>query len=128
MVCLLLLVWPTRSGADALFSYGFTPRGIGMGGALAATADDFAAAYYNPAGGAFQSRPSLGLGYMVTGSHLQGIGIDAPELDHTQGLIFGATLPLPFGSFLEERAALNLGIFLPNGMLLGIEEIGRAHV
>ncbi len=121
LVCLLIAVLPSSADADALFTYGFTPRGIGMGGAMAATADDYAAAYYNPAGGAFQTRPSLGLGYMVTGSQLQGIDIEAPELEHTQGLIFGTTLPLPFGSFLEERVALNLGIFLPNGMLLGIQ-------
>jgi len=94
---------------------------MGMGGAMAATADDFAASYYNPAGNAFQNKPNFGLGYLITGSSFTGYGIEAPELDETRGLIFGTTLPLPFGSFLKDRVSFGLAIFLPDGVLLGIK-------
>lgn len=57
----------TESRADVLFTYGYSPRGMGMGGAMTATADDFAASYYNPAGNAFQSQPNFGLGYLEIG-------------------------------------------------------------
>lgn len=120
LVGLLCIGRPVTSQADVLFTYGYSPRGIGMGGALSATADDFAAAYYNPAGTAFQRRPSFGLGCLVTGSKMTGIGIEAPDLDHTQGLIFGTTLPLPFGSFLTDRLSFGAVVFLPDGVLLGI--------
>ncbi len=106
--------------ADVLFTYGFSPRGVGLGGAMSATADDFGASYYNPAGTVFQPRPNFGLGYLVTGSQLNGLGIDAPDLDRTQGLLLGLSFPLPLGGFLHERLAFGLASFFPNGLLLGI--------
>ena len=117
-ILLILFVVPAR--ADVLFSYGYSPRGIGMGGAMSATADDFAAAYYNPAGTAFLSHPTTGIGYMVTGSVLTGVHIEAPDLDRTQGMVFGMALPLPLGGFLRERLAFGFASFFPNGVLLGI--------
>ena len=88
---------------------------------MSATADDFAAAYYNPAGTAFQTRPVAGVGYMLTDSAISGIGVSAPGLDYTQGLLFGTTLPLPFGGFLENRLSFGISTFFPNGLLLGIK-------
>jgi long-chain fatty acid transport protein len=113
-----LCVVPAR--ADVLFTYGYSPRGIGMGGAMSATADDFAAAYYNPAGTVFQSHPTVGVGYLVTGSAMTGVHIEAPDLEHTQGLVFGMTLPIPLGGFLRDRLAFGFASFFPNGLLLGI--------
>ncbi len=106
--------------ADILSAYGFSPRGIGMGGAMTAVADDFAAAYYNPAGAAFQPQASIGLGYMFTGSALQGIGVRAPKLDQTQDFMIGAVIPVPFGGFLKDRIAIEVALQLPNAVLLGI--------
>jgi long-chain fatty acid transport protein len=120
LAVVLLGVFAAGARADVLFTYGYSARGIGMAGAMSATADDFAAAYYNPAGAVFQRRPSFGVGYLVTGSMMSGIGIDAPKLKHTQGMLFGMTLPLPLGGFLRERLAFGFASFFPNGLLLGI--------
>jgi len=107
--------------ADVLYTYGYTPRGIGMGGAMTAVADDMGAAYYNPAGAAFQTKPLIGLGYLYTGSEMKGIGVRAPSLATTYGVLFGTILPIPFGGFLTDRVAFGLASFFPNGLLLGIE-------
>ncbi len=109
-----------RASADILSAYGFSPRGIGMGGAMTAVADDYATAYYNPAGGAFHGQALIGVGYMFTTSTFQGIGVKAPKLDQTQDFSIGAVLPIPFGGFLKDRVALEVAVQLPNAVLLGI--------
>ena len=127
LFCLMLIcatalgVWRGVARADVFYTYGYAPRGIGMGGAMTAVADDFAAAYYNPAGEAFHGQPSIGIGYLFAGSRMSGIGISAPKLDDTRGLLLGAILPIPFGGFLTDRVAFGLASFFPNGVLLGID-------
>jgi long-chain fatty acid transport protein len=126
-VCLLfvcvtaLCTWSGVGRADVFYTYGYTPRGIGMGGAMTAVADDFAAAYYNPAGAAFHPQPSVGIGYLFANSRMLGIGINAPKLDETRGLLLGIVLPIPFGGFLQDRIAFSLASFFPNDVLLGID-------
>jgi long-chain fatty acid transport protein len=114
-------VAPAWSRADVLSAYGFSPRGIGMGGAMTAVADDFATAYYNPAGAAFHPQASVGLGYLFTDSALHGIGVKTPELEQSQDVLFGAVLPIPFGGFLKDRIAFSAALQLPNSVLLGID-------
>jgi long-chain fatty acid transport protein len=121
IAAILLCAWRATARADVLYTYGFTPRGIGMGGALAAVADDFGAAYYNPAGSVFHIQPSVGAGYLYSGSKMTGIGIQAPKLDPTQGALLGTVLPIPLGGVLKERIAFAMSAFFPNGLLLGID-------
>jgi len=91
-----------------------------MGNAMSATADDWSAGYYNPAGSAFQTKPALGVGYLSANSVIKGIGVSDPKLDPTNGLILGASIPLPFeeGSFFKNRFTFGFSGFLPTGMLL----------
>ena len=92
-----------------------------MANAMAATADDWASSYYNPAGGGLQFRPTYGVGYLITGSQITSIGPQAPDLDSTQGLTFGTNLPLPLGGFMKDRLAFGMALFLPKDLMLGIE-------
>ena len=118
---LLLAVAVVPCAGDVLFSYGFSPQGIAMGGAFSALVDDFSAAYYNPAASAWQKRPTTGLGYTLTGNNLWTKGATAPKLDRTQGVIFGTVLPLGFGSFLQDRLAFGFSCFFPDGVVLAIK-------
>ena len=120
-VCIAFIVGVSNAYGDVLFSYGFTPKGIAMGGAYTALVDDFSSSYYNPAGGAWIDRPIAGVGYMITGNDLWANGADPPELDRTQGLIFGTVLPLPLGSVLEDRFAFGFSCFFPDGVVLDIK-------
>jgi len=110
------------ASADVLFSYGFTPRTIALGGAFAGIADDFAAAYYNP-GGLTQSQTNeVALGYMITGDDLN-VKLpkgESPELESTKGLIFGISMPLPFKGWLERRLFFGFSCFFPEGVVLAI--------
>jgi long-chain fatty acid transport protein len=111
---------PTAT-ADVLFSYGYSPQGIAMGGAYSALVDDYSAAYYNPAASVWIERPTAGIGYTVTGNTLWAKGAKAPDLDRTQGLIFGTVLPLGFGGFLRDRLAFGFSSFFPDGVVLAIQ-------
>lgn len=121
VVCLGIGFCIADATGDVLFNYGFTPKGIALGGAYSALVDDFSSSYYNPAGGAWVDRPTAGIGYMVTGNDLWSNEADPPELDRTQGLIFGTVLPLPLGSYLENRFAFGFSCFFPDGVVLDIE-------
>jgi len=123
LICLGCLI-ATPAYPDAFYTYGYSPRGLGMVNALAATADDWAAAYYNPAGIAFQTKPSIGIGYFGTASAIDGIGRKIPALEPTNAVLFGATLPIPFKSKpLKDRFTFGVAGFIPNGI---VDEIGVA--
>lgn len=107
--------------ADVLYSYGYNARGIALGGATAAQAKDFGVAYYNPGGSVFLEIPAIGLGYMKTGNWLEQRYGEKAELDSTEGTVFGAVLPFPFGGFLKDRLALGLAAFVPRGVFLALD-------
>jgi len=60
----LLGVLRSQASANVQEVFGMSPRAIGMGNAYSAVADDFSAAYYNPAGLAQIRRHQLFLGYL----------------------------------------------------------------
>jgi len=62
LLSVLLLARPHVSVANPLETYGFGSRAISMGGAYSAVADDFSAAYYNPAGLPQIGQVSVGVG------------------------------------------------------------------
>ncbi|NLH47529.1 MAG: hypothetical protein GX444_02885 [Myxococcales bacterium] len=119
LAALLLLLLPCTAFADAFFTYGVSPRTIGMGNAFSATADDWTGAYYNPGGVALQHRPVLGVGYMANFANLNYIGKSEAELDESRAMIFGANFPLPFDSgFLKDRFTFGVTGYMPEGRLL----------
>jgi len=51
--------------------FGLSPRGIAMGNAVSAVADDFSAVYYNPAGLALREEDDLTVGYFFSHPRVQ---------------------------------------------------------
>ena len=60
----LLGILRSQASANVQEVFGMSPRAIGMGNAYSAVADDFSAAYYNPAGLAQIRHHQLFLGYL----------------------------------------------------------------
>jgi len=60
------LCLPGAVCADLATQFGLSPRGIGMGNAVSAVADDFGAVYYNPAALALSPGSSFSFGYFYT--------------------------------------------------------------
>ncbi|MFO0746132.1 MAG: outer membrane protein transport protein [Myxococcota bacterium] len=97
--------------------FGFGARGEGMAGAIQATATGFESVYYNPAGLAFDLRPTFALGYQLGTFDLLENGepfhaIDAPALN------IGFGVPIPFGGALAHRVSIGLGFTIPQTSIL----------
>lgn len=115
----LILLLPAAAWADSFFTYGVSPRTIGMGNAFVATADDWTAPYYNPGAVCFNQLPILGGGYMANFHDLRFIGIDPPRLDEARAMVFGVNMPIPFRSgWLKDRLSFGITGYLPEGRLL----------
>ena len=63
---LLLFTAAPEVRADLAHHFGLSPRAIGMGNAVSAIIDDYAAVYYNPAGLALTSSNGFTLGYFYS--------------------------------------------------------------
>jgi long-chain fatty acid transport protein len=118
----VLLVVPAAAGADVLFTYGFSPRTMGMGNAFTAVADDVASSYFNPGGTIQNTRPSAQIGYLYSFPDLRATSIEhGPDLDSTHGIAVGVNLPIPFKSWLKDRIWFAFTGFFPDNVLLSIE-------
>ena len=98
------------AGANPLDAFGFGPRAIGMGSAATATADDFSANYYNPAGLAAGGDLSLTFGYTLARPTLTLNGADN-EVDDSRGFQGGIVLA---GEVLERGVGFSIGLHLPD--------------
>jgi long-chain fatty acid transport protein len=102
------------SGPDL---FGFGARGQAMAGAVAATAEGFESVYYNPAGLAFDKRPTFTLGYQYAAFDLSANGASRDVRD-APSLTLGFGVPLPLGGFLKDRLSLGLGFVIPQASIL----------
>jgi long-chain fatty acid transport protein len=123
LLLVLFLAWPHITGANPLETYGYGSRAISMGGAYSAVSDDFAAAYYNPAGLPQIGDVDLGFGMtffntnfntiqnVVVGETLGGepiIGDVDTSLSDNGGFMGGVSVGL------SEDIALGVGFYLPS--------------
>ena len=69
LLAALLLCAPAAL-ANPFELYGFTPRAMGMGGAMTSLGDDLGASFYNPAGLLGHTKTEFGLGFADTISSL----------------------------------------------------------
>src|SRR5438128_12159085 len=60
---LLALLLPLAARANPFELFGFTPRGIGLGGAMVGLSDDLAGSFYNPAGIIGHTKSEFGIGF-----------------------------------------------------------------
>jgi len=84
-------------------TYGIGGRSTALGGAVSASATDFSAGYYNPAGLAQASGVELSFGYKYAGHHLE-LGGRSSQLDPVREMVGGVIargtvgeLPVAFG-------------------------------
>ncbi len=111
--------------------YGFGPRAAAMGGAMTAEVNDYTAAFYNPAQMAGRELLNVGVSFQYLGMISQVSSLDpAREVRCTNcvappvaGTTFGAVFPLI--GFLKDRVALGLGVYLPGGVLVGLDTPDR---
>ncbi len=113
---------PTRTFASPVDLFGFGARGQGLAGALGATAEGFESVYYNPAGLAFDERPSFALGFQYGSFDLRlsdstGLSETFPTRD-APALSIGFGVPIPFGDVLARRVSLGLGFAIPQTSIL----------
>jgi long-subunit fatty acid transport protein len=125
---LLLLALASNAGASTLDLYGYGARGVGMAGAVTATARGHESVYYNPAGLAFAERASFAVGFERADLFLELDG-DSVDARRSQAMIIGITLPLPLGGWLERRLALGTGFVIPTDSILraDLPRPGRAR-
>lgn len=98
--------------------FGFGARGQGMAGAIGATATGIESVYYNPAGLAYDDRPTFSLAYQFGALDLRyrvgdSGGLTRADALDTPALSIGFGVPLPFGGILKDRLAIGLGFVIP---------------
>lgn len=108
---------PLAAGASVLDLFGYGARGGAMAGAVVSTARGHEAVYYNPAGAAFDRRPSVSFGYQYADLSLELNGEDAAARSAPSTLI-GFSIPVPFGGWLERRVAIANGFVIPTRSVL----------
>ncbi len=133
---LVLLLLATSSpfpvAAGPLSIYGFNPRGMAMGEAQVAAADDGSAAFHNPALLARQGRPSFMFGAQIVRPSLWVEPVEMtfredhlPEFpdDYIQ---WNLGFAIPLGGKLEERLAVGFAMSLPQDYIVRVQSIDTA--
>ncbi len=113
----------TPALASPVDLFGFGARGQGLAGAVGADAEGFESVYYNPAGLAFDRRPTFALGYQLGSFELTLDGAPRDALD-APALSIGFGVPIPFGGVLADRLSIGLGFTIPQTSIL-IADIAR---
>jgi long-subunit fatty acid transport protein len=114
----LVILHPVPSGATLYESFGFSPRGVAMSGALTASADDFTATFYNPAMLVLRKDFNVGLGfdYGDPAGRVEAKGegqLDCSYCDPDSFAGFNLGLLFPLGGKVANRVALGLGLHGP---------------
>lgn len=123
---LVALVIASVSGAaraNPLDYFGFGPRGVAMGSAQVALADDVTANYYNPAGLVAGDSLQLQLGYAFVSPTLELNGRDL-DVDGVNGFQGGLLLP---GDVFGHRLAVSLGLHLPDERITRLRALPEAQ-
>src|SRR5438093_4878160 len=104
---LVLVVWAPALLANPFELYGFTPRAMGMGGAMTSIGDELGASFYNPAALLGHTKTEFGIGFADTISNLYAnrnkAGYDfthTSEVESTPRFELGLVFPLG-GSLLK---------------------------
>jgi long-subunit fatty acid transport protein len=128
-----LLLFVPAAYANPFELYGFTPRAMGMGGAMTAVGDDLGASFYNPAALLGHSKTEFGLGFANTISNLYvnrgKAGTDfthTSEVERSPRFEMGIIFPLG-GSLLKDRVVIGIGGGHPVGSLIRVQTVDEAH-
>jgi hypothetical protein len=128
-----LLFFVPAAHANPFELFGFTPRAMGMGGAMTAVSDDLAASFYNPAALLGHTRTEFGLGFANTISNLyvnrSKSGSDftrTSEVERSPRFELGLIFPLG-GNILRDRVVLGIGGGHPVGSLIRVQTVDEGH-
>lgn len=115
------------AAASVLDIYGLNPRGTAMGNAQAAVADDYTAAFYNPAAMTQKKQTNVGAGFIATFPHLfidrDSNGSTVPDERPPAFSGFNLGVLFPLGGLIENRVAVGVTAYLPTLNLLRAEGI-----
>lgn len=111
------------ASANPLDYFGFGPRGVAMGSAQVALADDITANYYNPAGLVLRDALQLQLGYGFVAPTLELNGRDL-DVDGVKGFQGGLVVP---GDLFGHRVAVSLGLHLPDERITRLRALPEAQ-
>jgi len=125
-----MCAFPHIAHATYFDLFGVGGRSSALGSAVTASANDFSAAYYNPALLTLATEPSLALGYSLSQPDLK-IEMANPNGPYpsqvptlTHGLTVGLAMPLP--GRLGERVAVGAALFVPVGPFVRIRMLDNA--
>lgn len=105
--------------ANPVDGFGMGSRGIALGGAYGALANDFSANYYNPAGLATGDDLRLEIGYLWVDPTLELNGGDL-DVDGVHGIQGGIVLP---GRLFGHRVGLSIALYLPDDRLTRVRAL-----
>ncbi|MBI4816318.1 MAG: hypothetical protein HY791_08670 [Deltaproteobacteria bacterium] len=105
--------WSSTAEAHPADQYGLGARSVAMGGAMTSAADDFSAAYYNPALLAHPGRLRLELGYAASLPDLR-INDRSVDVDASHGFLGGVSIG---GEILGHALGFSLGLALPDELI-----------
>ncbi len=122
-----MMIFSSRSDAGPAQTFGLGGRAIAMGGALAASSDDYAATFYNPAGLAFGEGPTLGAGFVYGSPDLRISGVEQ-DVDPIRAFQVGGSLPLGTSKYLG-RVTLAIAVHIPTStaITLGAQDPVKPH-
>lgn len=134
VLVIVLLALGRGAWANPMDTYGYTARGLALGGAMSAVASTFDATWYNPAGLARLLQPQVGVGLSVRRTFLtarQGT-VDAATGDLGRGTVdrgrtrgsldVGLAAPLPLGPGLDRVLFVGVSALLPGTTLYAVRE------
>jgi long-chain fatty acid transport protein len=104
-----------RATPQDLFGFGARTQALGMTGV--SYANDYEAAFANPAGLARARYRGIHIGLSAASFELEVDDVPFTQ-DSARGMSIGATLPIPFGDVLENRLVLGIGVYTPQQVLL----------
>jgi hypothetical protein len=131
LAALLFLV--PAAHANPFELYGFTPRAMGMAGAMTSVGDDLGASFYNPGALLGHTKTEFGLGFASTISNLYVNRSKGPddftstrEVERMPRFELGLIFPLG-GSLLKDRVVIGIGGGHPVGSLIRVQTVDQGH-
>ena len=131
LIALLVCAAPAAF-ANPFELYGFTPRALGMGGAMTATGDDLGASFYNPGALLGHTRTEFGIGFADTLSNLYidrangSSAVRSSDVERTPRFELGLIFPLG-GALLKYRVVIGIGGGHPVGSLIRVQTVDQSR-
>jgi long-chain fatty acid transport protein len=123
----ILACLATSAYADLFHLYGYGPRAAAMGGAMTAEANDYTAAFYNPA--RLVDRKEFNFGFHFQWNRLvpnvesldraRPVDCSTCQPPDAVGTAFGFLFPL--AGKVKNHVAIGVGVYLPTGVLLRLQ-------